>query len=376
MKRKFFFLLPFVLTIFSIAQEDECESCSQAATDSQVITEDSTQEKPAISYGQGHSAEQMNAGFNFPARYDVKNCTDFYFTGSFIYWQAKEKGLEVCEYDLITNATGPKTESKTIFLDYDFEPGFKIGAGYNINRDDWYVYMEYIRHSSSCSGKKSITNTSTEDLETVWDFQDESNTYTSMKGRWKQYLNLLDFELGRAYYVGEKLTFKPFVGARLGFIDQKYKMTMITDSNIYIYADSKLDSWLLGPRIGLKTNWLLGEGFRLFTNAAGCIFYQDFDLHSKKMKPVQTGVTDLKEEKYSLDKGYINPSIEAALGFGWGCYFSDEQWHIDLSAAYEFYYFWEQNLFVSAALDLPPGVVADTESLTYNGLTVSLQLDF
>ena len=46
---------------------------------------------------QGHAApkDQMQKKYNHPARIDVKGSWDYYISGSYIYWQPREDGLEL-----------------------------------------------------------------------------------------------------------------------------------------------------------------------------------------------------------------------------------------------------------------------------------------
>ena len=67
---------------------------------------------------------------------------------------------------------------------------------------------------------------------------------------------------------------------------------------------------------------------------------------------------------------------DAQAGFGWGMYLCDQQYHIDLSATYEFQVYWNQNMinWYSASLiglnGTSPG------NLYFQGLTVNATFDF
>ena len=102
----------------------------------------------------------------------------------------------------------------------------------------------------------------------------------------------------------------------------------------------------------------------------------DFDIDAKQVQPIQDTVPNEQRITASMDKGYVIPNAEAALGLGWGCYFSDEEWHFDLSAAWEFHHFWNQNMMRQFVDTLATGVDGEPADLTYQGLTISLQLDF
>jgi hypothetical protein len=192
----------------------------------------------------------------------------------------------------------------------------------------------------------------------------------------------LDFELSRAYYVGTKLTFQPFVGAEIGWIKEKvygiYKTYLYDNTVIDSYAESK--SWLLGPRVGIDTAWLLGEGFRFFVNSAFSIFYQDFDnKRNFDIAPGQTIPAQIFTYKHK-HRG-VNSHFEAALGFGWGTYFSDNEWHLDLSAGYEFHLLTDQYVLHDledgeSGRKIPLGENLTGKDHYLHGLTVTARVDF
>ena len=338
---------------------------------------------------QGHSApeDQMKKGYNHPARIDVKGSWDFYISGSYIYWQPRQDGLEFAR-EVVRSGEGREgslTNYTFVHMDFDYHSGFKVGLGGNFERDDWSLDFEYTRLYTT-DHRSKILSDEPEDIALhfffpFWsNFPDQAPTFYA-KARWKLHFNILDGILGRSYYVGTKLTFKPYVGLRAGWVDQKYRADY-RHLVVAFYSNSKSDSWLLGPRIGLDTNWHFGEGCRLFGNTAASLFYQRFKTNIELVRldleePILNFLRTMKEKE-----GYFNPNFEIALGLSWGSYFCDDSWHIDLSAAYEFHIFWDQNMMrkildynnVSGIgynnSDPTPG------DLILHGLTVSLRLDF
>lgn len=327
-------------------------------------------------YDQGHYVKkgQMSHGYNSPARINVEGAWDYFVTASFIYWQPKEKGLEVAIYRQDDDNLNHSAYS-LVNMDFDFHPGFKVGLGMQSSYDDWNIYLEYTRLYTKNSASKTVPHDDDHHLYDTWDGTDGAACLHA-KGTWKLHLNLLDFELARPFYVGTKLTFKPNVGARWGWITQKYRAqydSIAGDTDDYNISQAKTTSWILGPRVGIDTYWHLTEGFRLFVNAAASIFYQDFD--------GKIDITFVDDEatttaKYFDNKGYVNANFETAVGFGWGTYFSDDQWHFDLSAGYEFHYFLNQNMMRRLLETIDEITDAEASDLSLNGLTISARLDF
>ncbi|MBN1914914.1 MAG: hypothetical protein JW769_03390 [Parachlamydiales bacterium] len=305
-------------------------------------------------YKQGYTVQehQMMGAYNAPARIDVNCSWDAFLSVSYLYWQMKEKGLEL--------GIDGSDSHKVINMDFDYKSAFKVAAGMNLDHDNWALMLEYTRvHGTNKYHKTS----SADDITPTWSISPTSSA--SVAAKWYSYIDLLDFTMGRAHYVGTKLTFFPFVGLRGGWIDQKYKIDYLTLAAVATDIKYTSDSWLLGPRAGLNTNWLIGEGFRVFGNTAAGLYYQDFKVKGRE------STTHFQDEP-----SYITPNFELDLGLGWGTYFSNSDWHIDLSASYDFQIFWNQNEMRSLKDLIGVATDGSASDLLLQGLTVKLALDF
>ena len=93
------------------------------------------------------TGEPCNCAYNGPARIDPACGWDAWISASFIYWQAKEGGAIKLGYHYLIPS---EIESHVYPIngDFDYHPGFKIGAGFSMCRDDWTLYLEYTRLKS------------------------------------------------------------------------------------------------------------------------------------------------------------------------------------------------------------------------------------
>jgi len=390
MKKKFFQIIPLLVIFFAFAN-DKTGNDMGKNKDSEVL------------YDQGYDVQedQMMKVYNSPARIDVKGAWDYYITASFIYWQPKM--YLPYGYELIGDGEGTsyyysyELEEKTHLTNFDYHPGFKVGFGTNTDMDDWNLFFEYTRLTTRDTSSKRISEPLNvfrllfpDDYYKIpYGDKDEFNPVAQrssyIRNRSKFYINLLDMELGRPYYVGTKLTFKPHVGVRAGWIEQKNN-TKIKSWNAslteeaYVYYKEKSDSWLLGPRAGIDTNWCLGRKFRMIANIAASLFYQHYKIDVKEVLPVQSNetvdVTERRLDKNKVKDYLFNPCFEAFIGFGWGQYFSNSEWYVDFSLGYEIQHFLNQyyigeiknNSFSNEDKTMP--------DLTLHGLTFNLRFDF
>ena len=129
--------------------------------------------------------------------------------------------------------------------------------------------------------------------------------------------------------------------------------------------------------------WLLSSDWRFFGTPAFVLAYQQYSLkrhHNREDRLFYS--VDYKDKKYA-----VVPIVELALGIGYGSYFSNHNWHIDISASYEFQVWFNQITMMSYAksdslyivglnTDFPTNNPYQPTNLMIHGLTVSAKLDF
>jgi hypothetical protein len=248
-------------------------------------------------------------------------------------------------------------------------------------RDNWTLYLEYTRLKGNTSRKYDLEDRFIFDenyLMSDWDHSFRLGGESSLlKSRWDLSYNMFDLELGRPYYLGRKLVFKPHFGLRAGWIDQKYHQKGVFDASltstpayaeIFAYADQ--DSWMVGPRAGVNTDWFISSHFKILANAAASLTYQNFETNFDRFIQTQVNFADAFSFSASDDVSYLTPNLEFGLGIGYGSYLCGNQLYIDLSVGYDFHYYWNQNMMKTVFME------DQTGNLMLHGLTVTAKLDF
>ncbi len=315
------------------------------------------------------SDSNLIGAYNSTARFEVSGAWDFFIAGSFIYWQPREKGLDMAT--AIATVPGAPI-SQIVNMKFKYEPGFKVGLGTNFDHDGWGLFVQYTRLYMK-EGNDSYNPAGTVFTINWFDPIIISNTDQGhyVKGRWHLSTNIVDLEIGRPCYIGTALTFKPFIGAKAAWLKQQYNVTAHLTEALTIYdSRNHFNSWLLGPRAGLNTNWLIGCGFRSFANLAGTLFYQHFKTTAKQ----QHGSTRDVYERFKYSQ--VAPAYEIAIGLGWGTYFDHDYWHFELSAAYEFQNYVNQNMLRCLNDKIARTIDGAAGDLMYHGLTATIRLDF
>lgn len=219
---------------------------------------------------------------------------------------------------------------------------------------------------------------------------------------WKLDMDIIDLDLGRWYYVGHKLTFRPSFGARAALIQQKVHISYTNGFAPYLVAVpgiisegffvgntdvyNRSHSWAVGPKAALETNWMLGCGFRLYGNGEADILYTRYSSLKEETSSVGNvvGIFDIiLPFSFSLtndttgtqtDADYLRTHLSLEMGFGWGTDLYRSKYYIDCSAGYEFQVFFDQNMFRHDVTD--PGSFIPNGNLYINGLITKVRLDF
>jgi hypothetical protein len=343
-------------------------------------------EEKVVALEQGHAIQenQFPSGYNHQARIDVDGWNVF-ITGSFIYWQAMEGGLDLGDIKMDPDhVTSLDQYTDVIKMNFKYKPGFKVALGTKLGEhDNWLLSAEYTwLHLSDVKEVTSSDLASGYNIDEGWGrYASDEWTYTWAK--WKLRYDMIDLEMARPYYVGTNLVLKPFGALRGGLIKQYYDIIYsLTEDEVLSEEWVRIveKSWLVGPRIGIDCDWIFFDYFRLIGNAAAGLFYQHFNTTGHNYM-TRTGEDNTYYWNVIAKEGQLTPNLEGALGLGWGSYFGEHNgWHFDLSALYEVHYFFDQNkMRVISERNTAPtmtSLYSTAAGLMMHGLTVTARVDF
>ncbi len=319
----------------------------------------------------------LTAAYNAPARIDVRACWDLAIEASFIYWQPLQDNMEIGINT--SSAADPRVLSgatnNTINFSSDYQPGFQVGLGMNLDWDNWDSFLEYTWfHNSQTTSSTGTGFASIFPVQGDPVTDDAGQTNDTMSGKWTLKMDLADWQLARAHYVGTRLTYRPYFGIRAAWIREKYNLTGVNTGVVGTAATSTVHnsftSWGVGPQVGFSTNYLIGYGFRCFGDVEADLLYTRYRTSFRT-----TGLTAVNVSQTGLYT--IRPHTNMDFGFAWGSYFDNNNWHFDLLASYGFQVFWNQNMFRHFTDDAMPGNSnLPNGNLYVHGLNLTLRLDF
>jgi hypothetical protein len=313
--------------------------------------------------------QSMQAGFNAPYKLNLCDPKDFIFSLSFIYWQAIQEGLNPAVDDPFTAS---QTNGRYISLEYEFKPSFKALLGHNLDSDNLKILLQYTRlnMNESTSANKidgfSLTN------EWILSFS-AGESISKVTNKWALNFNILDFELSRAFYNGKILTMDFIYGLKTGIINQKIFTAAYFPEELNAQTESK--SYLIGPRVGIDSNFNFLKHYRFFTNIKTSMFYQKFTKVTYKEEDEND--TSLTLLDYRSDFKNLNLAMESAIGFSVGKYFYNKTFFLDVSLAYEAQIYFDQNKIGFYLSSLAGSYrMPKANNLNLHGATLTFKFDF
>jgi hypothetical protein len=300
----------------------------------------------------------------------------FFVTLNALYWQPKTGGTEYAYTDQDTQGAYPR-KGRVKTMDFDWDYGFRVGVGYNLDHDGWDTHLQYTwLDSSGSSSTRAGSNSSVIPLKSSWEIADNSSLVAeSAKSMYDFDYQSLTLELGRDFYLSKKLSVHPHVGLKSTWLDltQSVRYTGRELEGNTLHVDDYADFWGLGPRFGFDSKWYVGNGFSLFGKLSGALIYGYHDVdHKEKM----SNNPDVRKIHLHANKHGFAPNANMQLGVRYDTYVNDNKQHVSLGLAFEAEYYFKINQMLQ---------IRDQSNDTFNrpgyeasmhGLTLDFKFDF
>lgn len=242
-------------------------------------------------------------------------------------------------------------------IDFDWDWGFRVGAGYKFEHDNWDVNLWYTYFDSS--GSKNVSsglNGSVIPVRASSKITTGCNNFGSFflaeiaKSQFDANFHVLNLELGRDYFISGNLTLRPHFGLESVWIDLeqiiRYSGGETADGGLdvnTVRVKDDNDFWGMGPRAGIDSKWFMGYGLNIFGNASAAALYGHVDVdHSERFSLCSAD----NNISISANTHRIVPTMQLQIGLGWDRYFNNDKQHVRLRIGYDSTYFWRANQFI------------------------------
>jgi hypothetical protein len=304
----------------------------------------------------------------------------------FLYWRAENPGFTLAyeqKSSLYNPATFLDNLGSIVRLDAKWDPGFRLGAGWNTDFDRWDVFADWTWFKDHAT--KSHTES---DATTPVGFYPQypventvtaSRCYKNVSGSWRLLHNAVDLELGRAFYITKALSLRPHWGLRGAWLNQKFKSIFsLPLQATYSEYDfhGKNNYWGIGPRLGIHGQWHIAESSWSILGKASTSLL--LGKTKAKMSTQYLSGDDLITERESNDNfSQLVPNLQIFLGLDWGSCLDCEKYYLGINAGWETNIYWNQyNIPATLRQYTAPLSGGSNQAVTMEGLTVNMHLDF
>lgn len=337
-------------------------------------------------------------GRNFGARFAAGSPVDSDWEVSIdaLLWQANIGGTEyACSTSNVTGgAVRYPFRGEISGISFGWDWGFRCSVGKQNIYDEYDLSLAYTRYF--VTEREGYRKDLPSGFFGLTGFLDPALVARS---RYRLHYQNLDLELGKTYFVTEKLLLKSHMGLKTSWIGQKQdsRYEFNVGSGDLLSFTSKLKdtcSFLgIGPRVGVHSRWYLCQEVSLVNKIAGALLYgyykvQD-EYNSNEIAIVNgetqrtVGLTQLRGSCH-----HFSPFGEIFIGLSWNRAYIQDKIVVMVSLNYETSYFWRQKETVSGEGVVRTGssptllnasrvlFAKQVEDLGFRGVSLSVEVDF
>jgi len=301
------------------------------------------------------------------------SCSNLDVFANVLYLHATQT-VDWADVAFIDNPNRQKHAFKGVAFGWD--PGFRVGIGYNMEYDGWDTQFSYTwfrtRTSEYIRPSHGIVKPS------YWGFTTFlTESFISGQLHWNIKFNMLDWDLGRPFWLSEDLSIRPLIGLKGGLIDQTIFTNWqnptiffpFTETTLVATENLKQNFRGLGPKGGIRCKWVLGNidkySFSLLGDfeAAFLWGHWKFKDHFKDnfLVAVNTRVAN---------RNFGALMLQSLIGFGFDFNFRNDLSHFSFKMGYEI-----QDWFSAYQL-FDDNTGQHNNDLILQGLNLNFRLDY
>jgi hypothetical protein len=330
-------------------------------------------------------------------------CDDvgLYFFADALYWHADVTNAEWAFVNQISSVSSV-VSGENQELAFKWNWGFRVGIGYTMEHDDWdtnLYYTWFVNHAANGSTSQTAFTVSDAGAATSLNANMRATPDTVINGNatTKLYFQVLDWELGRAFYVSNSISLRPHVGVKAAWIKltENENFTATATPRTYSVSNSTR-SWEVGPSAGINSNWYFGcantmgmKGevydrpmWSIFGDVSGALMYGHFKNSHVEVAPL-VGLAGGGLTISNLNRNLMVPVLTGIMGLAYDTCFSCDTMHFGIRVGYELQYWFRQNQRFSnfneggaGASTATPRYTRTTGDLALQGLTIDVRFDF
>jgi len=303
----------------------------------------------------------------YPPQYYQPECDlGVFLTVDFLYWYASESDLVWATKIKNDNGVIP---TRHLHFDPDWSAGVRFGIGRNFGCDGWDLFLNwtYLHNTATDSAKDNIFN--------PWAYGDwfAQSVWQNGTSTWQLNFDVMDFELGRKFWLSPCFTLRPFGGLRGTWLHTRYRVRTNSSFPTSFQENASFirnNYWGIGLLGGLQPSWAICDSVFLFSGFGGSLVWGRFWGSTSNTALFQE-LSLKNHEKEGFHR--MQAMFDLALGVHW-----EEDWFCQrlttsLDVSWEYHYWPNFGLRNQSQGSFHNQVITD---LSLSGLVVRARFDF
>ena len=295
----------------------------------------------------------------------VKNGSNLYAVVAFTYWTAHEDNLVIGNIkEPFTTAGTITSQTEQLQPNWKGRPGFKVGVGYDFCHDGWDAFLNYTWFRSNNNSVSETPSNGQIIDDDYWLVNGGLfpqvgfvTPFQNASAKWTMHLNVIDFELGRNFYISRRIQLRPHFGLKGMWYKQDFDLEFRSiPGGVSTFNNSmtaKMKNWGVGARAGLDTAWHFCRDFSFIGEIAVTALWEHFKttrvdetfsiVSSATAGPAGTltSLVNYKNHYYTL-----KPVVEWMVGLRWEMWTCCDEYHFAFDAGWEAQHWFSQNKFI------------------------------
>lgn len=218
-----------------------------------------------------------------------ESCTTI--QGELLVWTAYQTNFDYCIVGNLENSS--LTDARRHYLEYDWDTGFRIGAGFRIPCSCWEIRGVYTYfHTKATDSVAHPTATNPQGnpviLPVLVPTEFSNNPTDSAKAKINTEYDTIDILFSCQNCPYSCLDLTPYIGIRGLILDQNHKVILGPglEGNNVIWVEGDGSKWksdykAVGLHAGVENSYNLCEDFNIFGNLSGSWLIGCYDSHEK-----------------------------------------------------------------------------------------------
>lgn len=294
-----------------------------------------------------------------------------------LVWYARETNLPFAMEFTSLLLPEPTDESSTVLIgaprnvfynDAAWDPGFRIGIGYNSQCDGWDVslYWTYYHNKETDKVSSGLTSLATGTTDIIFLPQEEQSllinpwvnasfgpyfdgaiTFDEVSARWSLNYNQIDLELGKKYWVSQCFNVRPFTSLRAAWTRTRF-LTNSSRNNVNLFFnfqdEFKNRNWGIGFSAGIEPAWYIWGNFAIFAKLDAALLWGEFkgtnneDYSYERL--ITTDIVNWTFTNSSVARFYkMMPILDVGIGLRW----EERWWKNRIRSSFDFG--WENHIW-------------------------------